>query len=119
MSETSDNKTEDKPWLWKKGQSANPKGRPPGVKSLKQFAREYLLSLPDSEKDEFLDALPKELVWKMAEGNPETKQDIKIESNHSFTDEELEIAKQALVKRLNNTTSDRPTQPSSGTETAD
>ncbi len=58
-----------------KGQSGNPAGRPPG-KSLKTFAREYLESLPDDEKVEYLKTLPAELVWKMAEGNPENKTDV-------------------------------------------
>jgi len=58
-----------------KGQSGNPKGRPPG-KSLKTFAREYLESLPDEEKIEYLKTLPTEIVWKMAEGNPTTNADI-------------------------------------------
>lgn len=58
-----------------KGQSGNPKGRPPG-KSLKTFARELLESLPDEEKIDYLKSLPEELVWKMAEGNPETKSDV-------------------------------------------
>jgi len=53
-----------------KGQSGNPGGRPKGSKSLKTFAREYLEILPEEEKIEFLKALPEELVWKMAEGNP-------------------------------------------------
>lgn len=58
-----------------KGQSGNPAGRPPG-KSLKTFAREYLESLPDEEKVEYLKTLPGEIVWKMAEGNPDTKSDL-------------------------------------------
>lgn len=61
-----------------KGQSGNPSGRPPG-KSLKTFAREYLESLPDEEKVEYLKTLPSEVVWKMAEGNPDTKTDNKLE----------------------------------------
>ena len=64
-----------KPFIWKKGQSGNLKGRPKG-KTLKTFAREYLESLPDDEKVEYLAGLPADLVWKMAEGNPENKSDI-------------------------------------------
>ena len=59
-----------------KGQSGNPGGRPKGSKSLKTFAREYLESLPDDEKIEFMKALPEDLVWKMAEGMPQTNSDI-------------------------------------------
>lgn len=47
----------------------NLEGRPKG-KTLKEFAREYLASLPDDKKIEYLGTLPKEIVWKMAEGNP-------------------------------------------------
>src|SRR3989344_6151041 len=51
------------------GKSGNPNGRPKG-RTLKEFAREYFFNLSDEEKMEFLSALPKEIVWKMAEGNP-------------------------------------------------
>lgn len=57
------------PFIWKKGQSGNLKGRPKG-KTLKEFAKDYLLTLPDEEKIKFLSSLPSEIVWRMAEGNP-------------------------------------------------
>lgn len=56
----------------------NPKGRPQG-KTLKEFAREYLLNLPDDEKKAYLAELPKEIVWKMAEGNPHQSTDEKVD----------------------------------------
>ena len=45
-------------------------GRPKGSKSMKQFAREYLMSLPDDDKKQFLNDLDPSIVWRMAEGNP-------------------------------------------------
>jgi len=74
--EDSDNQIENsKPWLWKKGQSGNLKGRPKG-KTLKEYVREYLACMTDDERDEFMEGLPKELIWKMGEGNPATNTDI-------------------------------------------
>jgi hypothetical protein len=75
MEETdlADKKQTDKPWLFKKGQSGNPAGKPKGTFSLKTYAQNYLKNLTDEEKEDFMNGLPKEIIWKMAEGNP--KQD--------------------------------------------
>lgn len=80
-----------KPWQWKKGQSGNPGGRKKGSKSMKVYAREMLQSLPEEERQEFLNGLPKEMIWKMAEGNPESKDvvDATVKTN-LLTDEQLE-----------------------------
>ena len=60
---------------WKPGQSGNPAGRPKG-KTLKEYSRDYLAGMTDEERMEFMQGLNKVDIWKMAEGNPETKSDI-------------------------------------------
>ena len=57
------------------GNNANPAGRPKG-KTLKEFARELLMTMNDEKKKEFLAELPKEIWWRMAEGNPHNTQDM-------------------------------------------
>lgn len=72
-----DKQTENtsKPWLWKKGQSGNLAGRPIG-KTMKEYAKEYLSKLNDEERDEWLEGLSKETIWKLAEGNPKQDTDV-------------------------------------------
>jgi len=64
-----DNNT--KPWLWKKGQSGNLKGRPKGS-TMKEYVRTFLSRMTDEERDEWLEGIPKIEIFKMAEGNPQT-----------------------------------------------
>jgi hypothetical protein len=75
MEETQE-QTNNKPWLYKKGQSGNPGGRPKGSKSIKTYLQEKFNSMTDEERETFLEGLPKDIIWKMAEGNPSTNTDI-------------------------------------------
>lgn len=75
MEETT-NKTNEKPWLFKKGNPGGP-GRPKG-KSMKEYARDYLASMTDEERMDFMEGIPKVDIWKLAEGNP--KQDTDLSS---------------------------------------
>jgi hypothetical protein len=83
MEETQE-QSNNRPWLFKKGQSGNPGGRPKGSKSLKERAREYLAGLSDEETEAYFDGLNKLDVWKMAEGNPATETDITSKGEKIF-----------------------------------
>lgn len=65
-----------KPWLWKKGQSGNIMGRPKS-KTMKEYAREYLNRMTDTERDEWLDGIDKHKIWEMSEGK--AKQDMELD----------------------------------------
>ena len=65
----------DEKGRWKPGMSGNLKGRPPG-KTMKEYVKEYLARLSDEEKDEWLAGLNKDIIWRMAEGQP--KQDTEL-----------------------------------------
>lgn len=54
-------------------ENINPGGRPKN--SLKSYAAKKLAEMSDEEKDKFLQELQKDLVWRMAEGNPHQTSD--------------------------------------------
>ena len=63
-------------YVFKAGNNANPGGRPKGSKSMKQFAKEYLESLPDEDRIEFLNSVDHKTIWEMSEGK--AKQDMEV-----------------------------------------
>ena len=76
MDEETQEQTNNRPWLYKKGQSGNPGGRPKGSKSMKTWVKERLETMTDDEREDFLVGLNRETIWKLAEGNPATNADI-------------------------------------------
>jgi hypothetical protein len=71
MVEETAKQTDNRPWLYKKGQSGNPSGRPKGSVSLKTWVKNKIATMSDEEREEFLEGMDKKEVWKMAEGLPQ------------------------------------------------
>ena len=89
-------KNPPKEFQFKPGHSGNENGRPKG-KSLKEYSREYLAGMTEDERIDFLNTLPTESIWKMAEGNPKNDDNLKVEGNIV-----LEISKEVLDKNASN-----------------
>ena len=78
---------------FKEGHPGGP-GRPVG-KTLKEWMREKLLNMTLEQREEFLKDIPKDLQWKMAEGNP--KQDTDITTKGLPI---IELAKEVVQKNV-------------------
>lgn len=51
---------------------------------MKEYARDYLASMTDEERQDFMEGIPKVEIWKLAEGNPDTKSDITSKGDKIF-----------------------------------
>ena len=63
------------PHQYRKGQSGNPNGRPKGSVSLKSYAKTMMENMTAEEREEFMQGLPKQFIWEMAEGKAQTNVD--------------------------------------------
>lgn len=101
MEDTEEQKNNSKPWLYKKGQSGNPGGRPKGSISMKTYVKNKLLAMAEEEREEFLEGIDKKVLWEMAEGKPQTNTDI------TSGGEVIQFVTPDIVaKRINETSSD-------------
>lgn len=75
---------------FKVGVSGNPKGRPKNT--LKDYVRQKFMLMTDEEKEDFLEKIPPEIIWKMGEGNPMQNTDVTTdgESLNSISDEQAD-----------------------------
>lgn len=69
----SDEQKENRPWLYKKGQSGNPNGRPKGSISMKTYIKNKLATMTDEERETFLEGIDKKVLWEMGEGKAEAE----------------------------------------------
>lgn len=91
--ELTDEVQTNRPWLYKKGQSGNPNGRPKGSRSLKSYIKSKFAVMTDDEFEEYLDGIDKKVVWEMAEGKP--KQDIDMKAQLTISDVLDQIANES------------------------
>ncbi len=81
----SDEQKDNRPWLYKKGQSGNPNGRPKGSVSLKTYIKNKLATMTDEERETFLEGIDKKVLWEMAEGKAEAKAEVTGDIDIRFT----------------------------------
>ena len=67
------------PYMYKKGQSGNPSGRPEGI-SLKEYARKKFRTMTDEEREEYLEGMNKKDIWDMAEDKAKQGVDVILDT---------------------------------------
>lgn len=93
--EDTQEQTNNRPWLYKKGQSGNPGGRPKGSISMKTWLANKLASMTEEEREDFVEGLNKIDLFKMAEGNPDTHSKLSGDKDNPLV---IQISKEAAEK---------------------
>ena len=86
---------------FKKGMSGNLNGRPKG-QSLKEYWRQRFQNMTDEEKIAFTDKVGADTVWKMAEGNPDSKSEVKTDLTLNMAPEDKEKIKNVIRDQSTN-----------------
>lgn len=100
MENETEEQTNNRPWLYKKGQSGNPGGRPAGSISMKVWLRNRFSTMNDEQREEYLEGMTKIDILKMAEGAPDTKTDVTTKGEALKSDVDLDALAEKMSAKL-------------------
>lgn len=101
-------KRKTSPTTWKKGQSGNPKGRPPRGYSISDWFKEMLGNRPEVKQklaNAILvkaiegDTVAQKMIWQYMDGMPKQDIEANINTNQTFSDEQADKIAERITRR--------------------